>query len=234
MHKFGTVALALLLAGQPTLALAQQAPVDLSGFWELRHDSKHVPPAQLTEAYLANPPQQQRFNDIVLWASRWCHPLGTPFIMGDSAPLDLVQGSRELAIMAEVQSDARHVYLDGRDHVPLDEFDPTNNGHSIGHWEGNVLVVDTVGFNTVGNLMIPGGGLRGETSHLVERYELRNNGTELNVQFTWEDPNVFAVPHTYDFTYYRGQDGEYAREYYCDASDEMRGGTASEPEQAGG
>lgn len=217
-------ALAVPVSGQ------EIAPVDLSGFWELRHDSKNVGQAVLTEEFVASAGGQRRFNDIVLHASRWCHPLGTPFTMGDSAPLDLIQGSRELAITAEVQSSARHIYLDGREHPPVEEFDPTTNGHSVGHWEGEVLVVDTVGFNTVGNLSIPGGGLRGETSHLVERYELRDGGQALNVQFTWEDPNVFAQPHTYNFTYYRGQEDEFAREYFCDASDEGRGGTAEEPE----
>lgn len=226
------VALAsLAICAMAIPASAQNAPVDLSGFWELRADSKHVGPASLTADFVAAGNQQARFNDIVLMASRWCHPLGTPFVMGDSAPLDLVQSSRELAIIAEVQSSARHIYLDGRDHVPLDEFDPTSTGHSVGRWEGDVLVVDTVGFNTVGNRSIPGGGLRGESSRLLERYELRNNGTELNVRFTWEDPGVFAAPHTYDFTYYRGAMDEYAREYFCDASDESRGGTVTEPEQ---
>ena len=232
-RSIGATAITALAACVLALPAAAQdaAPVDLSGFWELRHDSKNVPPAELTAAFLASGASQRRYNDIVLHASRWCHPLGTPFIMGDSAPLDLIQSSRELAITAEVQSAARHIYLDGRDHPPMDEFDPTTNGHSVGRWEGNVLVVDTVGFNTVGNLGIPGGGLRGETSHLTERYELREGGAVLNVQFTWEDPNVFARPHTYDFTYYRGREGEYAREYFCDASDEARGGTAEEPEQ---
>jgi hypothetical protein len=206
------------------------APVDLSGFWELRDDSKHVPNAQVVEAF-KSADGQRKFNDLVLYASRWCHPLGTPFIMGDSAPLDLIQGKQELAITAEVQSSARHIYLDGRAHPDPDEFDPTTNGHSIGHWEGNVLVVDTTGFNEVGNRSIPGGGMRGSTSHLVERYELRKSGTELNVEFTWTDPNVFAEPHVYDFTYYKTKPGEYAREYFCDASDPARGESVHPPQQ---
>lgn len=219
-----------LIAAVPLPALAA-APVDLSGFWTLRADSKHVTPSDFTDAYKAHPAKQPAFNNLVLVASRWCHPLGTPFIMGDSAPLDLIQGSTELAITAEVQSAARHIYLDGRAHPGADEFDPTSNGHSVGHWEGNVLVVDTVGFNEVGNRMIPGGGLRGTASHLVERYELRNGGKELNVQFTWTDPTMYAKPHVYDFTYYKSDPGEYAREYFCDASDTARGESVHDPAQ---
>lgn len=207
--------------GQAPAPASTPAPVDLSGFWELRADSKHVTPAELTPAGKTARPA--KFNDLVTVASRWCHPLGTPFVMGDSAPLDLIQGRTELAITAEVQSSARHIYLDGRQHPSADEFDNTTNGHSIGRWEGDVLVVDTMGFNDAGNPGIPGGGVRGPTSHLVERYQLRNNGTELNVQFTWTDPTMFVKPHTYDFTYYKGRQGEYAREYFCDASDKARG-----------
>lgn len=226
-----------LVASLPTINAAsaheheaEAAPVDLSGFWVLRHGSKNVGDAVLVEDF-ASSDSQRRFNHIVTYPSRWCHPLGVPFIMGDSAPLDLIQSKRELAITAEVQSAARHIYIDGRDAPDMEAFDPTSNGLSIGHWEGDVLVVETVGFNDVGNRMIPGGGLRGETSRLVERYDLSDDGQVLNVQFTWEDPRVFAEPHTYDFTYYRSPDDEYAREYFCDASDEGRGGTVTEPEQ---
>lgn len=223
-------ALAAMLTLSMMSAPARATVADLSGFWELREDSKHVGKADLAPAY-QHAVAQPQFNNLVLVASRWCHPLGTPFIMGDSAPLDLIQGKEELAIAAEVQSAARHIYLDGRQHPDADSFDPTSNGHSIGHWEGAVLVVDTVGFNEVGNRSIPGGGMRGPGSHLVERYELRENGQVLNVQFTWSDPAVFAHPHVYDFTYHRGKKGEYAREYFCDASDPARGESIHEPKQ---
>lgn len=223
---WGTV---LASGGITGIAYAAEAPVDLSGFWTLRHDSKVVGEAVLTDAF-KNAEGQRKFNDIVTWPSRWCHPLGTPFIMGDSAPLDLVQSSRELAIIAEVQSAARHIYLDGREHPDMEGFDPTTNGHSIGRWEGHVLVVDTVGFNELGNRMIPGGGLRGLTSHLVERYELRDNGDALKVSFTWTDSNVFAQPHTYEFTFFKTAADEYAREYFCDASDPARGETVEDPQ----
>jgi len=237
--KYGIMSAAILALGAaiPKVdavsaqeAQANEEQVDLSGFWVLRHDSKNVGDAVLVADFETSD-RQRRFNDIVTYPSRWCHPLGMPFIMGDSAPLDLIQSKRELAITAEVQSSARHIYIDGRGHPDPEVFDPTSNGYSVGHWEDGVLVVETIGFSEVGNRMIPGGGLRGETSRLVERYELREDGQRLNVQFTWEDPRVFAEPHTYDFTYYRSPEDEYAREYFCDASDEGRGGTVTEPEQ---
>ena len=227
-------ATALCFAGFASISLAATGTPDLSGFWELKHDSKNVPPAELM-------PEGKKLSDaarpkvdegmIMTYASRWCHPLGTPFIMGDSAPLDLIQSKKELAITAEVQSSARHIYLDGRTHPDMDAFDPTTNGHSIGKWENGVLVVDTIGFNDRGNPMIPGGGVRGESSHLVERYELIDNGERLKITFTWTDPKIFVKPHTYSFTYYKAAPDTYALEYFCDSSDPERAKTAEEPPQ---
>lgn len=233
-NRFSQTAVAIALCASSSFAMA--ANPDLSGFWELRADSKKVSPAALTEdgkkrAVALRPKVEDGV--IMTHASRWCQPLGTPFIMGDSAPLDIVQSKREVAIIAEVQSSARHIYIDGRDHPSMDSFDPTTNGHSIGKWENGVLVVDTVGFNDRGNPGVPGGGIRGETTHLVERYELIDGGKKLQVTFTWDDPQVFLKPHTYTFTYYKAPDDAYALEYFCDASDPERAKTAEEPEQIG-
>jgi hypothetical protein len=214
-------------------AQEEQRP-DFSGFWELKHDSKVVSKAPLTpygeQASAALRPKVDE-GQILTFASRWCQPLGVPFIMGDSAPLDILQTKDEMAIIAEVQSSARHIYLDGRDHPPMDTFDPTTNGHSIGRWEGDVLVVETIGFNERGNPGIPGGGIRTPESKLVERFELLNDGQQLKITFTWEDPKIFTAPHTYHFIYHKAPPGTYALEYFCDASDPNRPKTAEEPPQ---
>ncbi|MEP7311245.1 MAG: hypothetical protein ABI859_01570 [Pseudomonadota bacterium] len=221
----------------PALSNGADAPSvrpDFSGFWELRADSKHVTPALLTplakQAMETVRPKVEK-GDILTHASRWCQPLGTPFIMGDSAPLDLVQSKYELAIMAEVQSSARHIYLDGRKHPDPEIFDQTTNGHSVGRFENQALVVDTVGFNDKGNPSVPGGGVRGPGTHLVERFELIEGGKQLRITFTWTDPKYFTKPHSYDFVYYRDPPETYAFEYFCDASDPNRPKTAQEPPQ---
>jgi hypothetical protein len=201
------------------------APVDFSGLWQLRDDSKHVKPASLTPAALEigkADKARAAAGQIVNPASRWCHPLGTPFIMGDSAPLDIAQSKYEVAIMAEVQSSARHLYIDGRKHPDMKDYDPTTNGNSVGHWEGKTLVVDTIGFSDRGVSGIPGGGHRGPNSHLIERYSLDDKATTLTIQFTWDDPGVFTQPHSYDFVYHRAEPGSYSFEYFCDASDPAR------------
>jgi hypothetical protein len=218
--------IAALTIGSVLHAADSPAHPDLSGLWQLRDDSKQVPPSALTagaQAIAREERARQAAGEIVIPASRWCHPLGVPFVMGDSAPLDIAQSKFEVAIMAEVQSSARHIYIDGRPHVDMKDFDPTTTGNSIGHWEGRTLVVDTIGFNDRGNTSIPGGGHRGLNSHLVEHYLLDEAGNALRVQFTWTDPGVFSQPHSYEFTYHRAPPGSISLEYFCDASDPARG-----------
>lgn len=200
---------------------------DLSGFWQLRFDSENVPPASLTVD--ATEKQSQRQYEHDLYAIRWCNHVGMPALMQTPTPIDIRQGSIEIAIASEAVAAARHVYIDGRRHPDMATYDNQSNGHSIGHWAGDVLVVDTLGFSDKGVTSIPGGGFRTETSHLTEQYRLLSGGRELAVTFTWQDSKVFAKPHTYEFRYVRAPAGTYAREYFCDASNAERAKFLSGP-----
>jgi hypothetical protein len=193
---------------------------DLSGFWELRFDSKNIPQASLASKVTPKDIEAHREKDQM--AIRWCNFLGVPRVMEES-PLDIRQGRIETVIVAQAVSTARHIYTDGRGHVNADVFDPTTNGDSIGRWEGDTFVVDTVGFAPDrGITSIPGGGYKTDDSHLTERYRLLNGGKQLSVTFTFEDPNVFAKPHTYEFRYYRAPKGTNAHNWSCDPFDESR------------
>lgn len=204
---------ASLFCGAPLLA---QGPVDLSGFWQLRFDSKNVPRASLTAAAAEADKDALIHHDA--WAIRWCHHLGVPYMMESDAPIDIRQGRFEVAIAAQMVSAARHIYIDGRGHPNPDTYDPTTDGHSVGIWEGDSLIVDTTGFSKDGYVSIPGGGFRTQDSHLVERYHLLDNGSKLVITFTWYDPKVFKTPHSYEYTYFRAPKDFYAHEYFCDAS----------------
>lgn len=216
----------IVLSG--SAAFAQQRP-DLSGYWELRYDSFNVPQASLTPARAADVAAQIR-HDVD--AIRWCDPIGMPAIMGDRAPIDLRQSPSVIGIVAKPQSSARYIYLDGRKHPDKDELDATTNGHSIGRWEGETLVVDTIGFNDRGVTRLPGGGVRTKNSHLTERYRLMNNGQRLDVAFTWEDSTVFTKPHTYEFRYYRISEISDPRMFPCNAKDAERAKFLMEPPAA--
>jgi hypothetical protein len=219
----------LLAAVAMTWSIAPMAqgrtttPPDISGYWELPLDGKHIPRARLASRITPAILQAQAQKDAK--AIRWCNWVGMPTTMDTGRPLDIRQGAREIVILAESPvTPVRHLYLDRATHISKDTFDPTTSGDSIARWDGETLVVDTTGFEpTHGITAIPGGGFRTATSHLVERYRLLKNGAVLSVTFTWTDPAVFATPHSYEFRYQRVERGYEARPYArCDPFDAER------------
>lgn len=184
---------------QPPAATATAR--DISGFWALSFDSRKVPAAKLLPRVTKATIDLHARRDV--HAARWCNLLGVPAIMDSGSPIDIRQGPTTIVIAPENNPAPRYLYL-GRAHVSADIYDPTTNGDSIANWEGDTLVVDTVGFHaTRGMTTIPGGGFKTDKSHLVERYRLLEKGEVLSVTFTWTDPAVFAAPHTYEFRYRR-------------------------------
>jgi hypothetical protein len=225
-----------------TCVLAQ-APkaADLTGYWE-RHDDvgggsfggifdKIIPKVQLTPAVIkANQEQAARQNrgDVVGFGSKWCQTSAYPFFMQHSAAWSIAQSANELVQIAEVQGFTRHVYLDGRAHPAKAQLEGSTTGHAIGRWEGDTLVVDTVGFVGGGT---PGGGRIGPGTQLTERFRLVDGGKKLSVTFTWTDPEIYLKPHTYELQYYRSEPGAYAFEEYCHADDPKQSGSVVAPEQ---
>ena len=224
--KIGVVLLAVAATRWSIATFAQgrtTTSVDISGYWELPLDGRHIPPARLAPRVTPAVLQAEATKNAK--AIRWCNWVGMPTTMDVGRPLDIRQGTREIVILAESPvAPVRHLYLDRTTHISKDVFDPTTSGDSIARWDGDTLVVDTTGFEpTHGVTAIPGGGFRTATSHLVERYRLLKNGTLLSVTFTWTDPAVFATPHSYEFRYQRVERGYEARPYArCDPFDAER------------
>jgi hypothetical protein len=215
---------------------------DLSGFWE-RHDDvgggnfggileKIVPKASLTpEVLKANQETaaRQAQGEVVAFGSKWCLSNLYPFFMQHSAAWDLFQTQTEIMQAAEVHTFPRHIYLDGRKHPSPALLVSSINGHSVGHWEGETLVVDTIGFSGGGGT--PGGGRVGKDTHLTERFKLIEGGKKLSVVFTWEDPSIYLKPHTYGLEYYKSDPGTYAYEETCHADDPKQSGSVVAPGQ---
>jgi hypothetical protein len=110
-----------------------------------------------------------------------------------------------MAFYQNVTSRARRIYLD-RQHPK--NLVPTWNGHSIGHWEGDTLVVDTIGFNDkswLSSEMAP----HTEETHLIERMrQIQHNGsTYIEIVGTVEDRHTLTSAYTYS-RYYKKQDHE--------------------------
>jgi hypothetical protein len=104
----------------------------------------------------------------------------------------------------------RTIYMDGRTHP--DNWLPTNYGHSIGWWDGDTLVIDTVGFNE--DFWFERRGLpHTESLHMIERLT-RKNADSMEYRVTIDDPQAYTQPYTGGFDLrYRG-DGELF-EYMC-------------------
>jgi hypothetical protein len=104
----------------------------------------------------------------------------------------------------------RTVYLDGRSHP--DNLSPTNYGHSIGWWEGDTLVIDTVGFNE--DFWFERRGLpHTETLHMLERLT-RTSKDAMEYRVTIDDPAVYTKPFTGGFNLRFSPENELF-EYMC-------------------
>jgi len=124
-----------------------------------------------------------------------CKPLGVP--RAGIGGIEIVQGPQTVAILYESApySLYRIIYTDGRPH-PAD-LDTSYMGHSIGHWEGDTLVVDVAGLSDETWL---GGGLgtlkyanlHSDKEHVIERWT--RNGDDLTYEATVEDPVMFTKP----------------------------------------
>jgi hypothetical protein len=119
-----------------------------------------------------------------------CLPRGIT-AAGALFPYELVQTPARLVMIFEDDIPShRTVYLDGRGH-PKDP-NPNWMGHSIGHWEGDTLVVDTIGFNDKSWLDAQGHP-HTEKLHVIEIIRRPDLG-HLEIEFTLEDPGAYAKP----------------------------------------
>jgi hypothetical protein len=119
-----------------------------------------------------------------------CFPPGMPYIYLQIFPMQIVQTPKEVIEIFEYDHNVRHIYIDGRKHP--DDLTPTYNGHSIGHWEGDTLVVDTVGLN--GKIWLDRlGHPESDQMHIVERIHRLDEKT-LQVDFTFDDPKAYPKP----------------------------------------
>ncbi len=126
------------------------------------------------------------------WAS--CVPYSAPAIMF-LAETKLVENDETTIVVRSQREDAvRVIYIDGREHP--EDAESSTQGHSIGHWDDGALVVDTVHFSehAIGVSLT---GVPGSLSkHLVERFELSEDGTEIIYSYTMEDPEYLTGPVT--------------------------------------
>jgi hypothetical protein len=119
-----------------------------------------------------------------------CLPPGIGFLMMMPYAMEIIQTPKHVLTFHEFGNYVRQIWTDGRGH---EDAYPTWLGHSVGKYEGDTLIVDTVGFNGKG--WMDQMGLRASDAlHTVERF--RREGTGLEYSLMIEDPKTFTKPWT--------------------------------------
>jgi hypothetical protein len=124
-------------------------------------------------------------------------------------PIQFVQTPTQIVVLYEYMNVFRTIPLNTKH---PDDVTPTYMGDSVGHWEGDTLVVDVIGFND--RTWLQGTGtFHTEALHVTERFT-RIDQDQINYEATMEDPNVFTRPWTIRSTIMR-RDGTRVREAVC-------------------
>jgi hypothetical protein len=131
-----------------------------------------------------------------------CLPDGMPGILLHGLVFQFLFTPDNITMLIE-NGEVRRIFTDGRPHPPLVELYNSVEGHSIGHWAGKTLVVDTIGMRGDAMLFYTGGMTVSRNTHLIERMWLEGKDT-LMIETTVEDPEIFAKPYVYRINFVRG------------------------------
>ena len=230
--------LAFARSGASAPQSAASAPPDFSGTWE-RHggfvagpragvatppaDPKTVPPPQTP------PPLKPAY--VKEWQARVqatraadakgqplatgyvnCLPDGMPSMMAAMFPIEFIHSKGQVTVIEEAYTQVRRILLN-QTQKPVDEVEPGFYGHSVGHWEGDTLVVDTVGIKEdIRYQNVP----HSKDLRIRERIHLILVAPDiLWDEITMEDPIVLEKPWTFGYAYHR-MPGYTLLEYICE------------------
>jgi hypothetical protein len=122
-----------------------------------------------------------------------CLPLGLMQLHLHPQPRKIIQTPKLIVILYEAQGGIRQIFMDGRP-LPKDDPQPWWYGYSIGHWDGDTLVVETTGFRDDVWLDVEGSPLT-NTGKMTERFRRVNYGN-MEIEVTVEDPKAYTKPWT--------------------------------------
>lgn len=185
-------------------------PKNFQGIWQA--DTLHAI-LEPTEGAGANglPPYRPDAEKITMYALKmntvgtpvaypliYCRPIGPEHISLDTQPFQIFQDKDTLWRTyngAYSQVDVVHL---NAEHPK--QLKPSYEGHSVGHWEGNTLVIDTIGY-TDKTVLDMAGSPNSEKLHLVERYTKSEDGSYVDYAATFDDPVYYTQPFTVKFKY---------------------------------
>jgi hypothetical protein len=228
-RRIGVVAALLFAAGAVlTVDAASAATPDFSGTWDRYPDPWEAgpipddPPPPGGEPNLKQPyasayeklkqskAEGMKTGKAVQEPSTLCRNEGMPTIMGAVHPIEILQTPKQLVVLAEFLTQTRRVYLNEK--MPaLEDISPGYNGYSVGRWEGDTLVIQTIGVREDVQFM---GFPHSAQMKITERLRFTAKDLVEN-QITIEDPDVLAKPYKFTFGYKRISDYR-IMEYICD------------------
>jgi hypothetical protein len=222
-------------SGDPTLALTRPLrgsgpapagskppnpdPKNFEGVWWLKGYEYMLGPAPGIE-----PPLKPKYMEILKRriraknagkpetdTSTQCYPHGMPRLMESPYPIEIVQTPGRVTILHEVAHEVRRFYLN--------QQHPKNLkisflGHSVAHWEGDTLVVDTTGIDAR-SFIDDEGSSHSDKEHIVERFHKIDGGRQLEVDTTVEDPVTLEHPYSYK-RYFQWRPDVRPAEYVCE------------------
>ena len=189
---------------------------------ELSNQNRRIPPQFTTEAAARSAGYQaaQERGENLQGQVANCVPPGVPNVMSQPYPIEFLFRPGAVYLILETYSQVRRIYTDGR---PLAEDpDPYFNGHSIGRWDGETLLVETNGINSR-NELVPGIHAT-EQTRISEKIWLQAPN-QLVIETAISDPALFTAPFVTRAVLGR-QPGWDMREYVCaennkDGADEL-------------
>lgn len=155
--------------------------------------------------------EYNRSNDVKYDPEGFCLPPGGPRSMGTPYPAEVIQNRDRIIIIFEGGGHVwREIHMDGREHP--EGVNPTYFGHSVGHWEGDTLVVDTVGYNEK-TWIDYNGHMHTEQLHTIERFS-RPYKEVMHYEAVIDDPGAYSEPWTvkWDINWTEGQE---LQDYVC-------------------
>jgi hypothetical protein len=135
-----------------------------------------------------------------------CAPYGIPRLMNHVGPFEILESKTRVLMLFETGNAIRQIWTDGRGHP--DDLDPSWMGHSIGHWDGATLVVDTVGL-TDKSWLDTAGHPHSDALHVTERIRRVDHDTLENT-LTFDDPKTYTRPWNSTIVYKLRSGAEWA------------------------
>jgi hypothetical protein len=141
----------------------------------------------------------------------FCLPPGGPRAMATPYPIEMIQNRDRIIVIFEGGGHVwREIHLDGREHP--EDVNPTYFGHSVGRWEGDTLVIDTVGYNEK-TWLDYSGYMHTDQLHTVE-YITRPYKEKMNYRILIDDPGAFDEPWIAEWDIL-WEEGRELQDYVC-------------------